>query len=57
MKTNSITFRVSDSEKEKLMAMAMKRDIPVSQLIREAAKRLLEEGTDASSESIPGKSE
>lgn len=43
MKTTSITFRITDSEKEKLTAAAKERDIPVSQLIREAVRKLLEE--------------
>lgn len=43
MKNVSITFKLSESEKEKIVQKAKKRDIPVSQLIREALKTLLEE--------------
>lgn len=43
MKTQSITLRISQKEKERLVAIAAKRDIPLSQLIREILKKGLEE--------------
>lgn len=41
MKNVSITFKLSESEKERIVQEAKKRDIPVSQLIREIIKEYL----------------
>lgn len=41
MKDVSITFRLRESEKEQLVATAAQKDIPVSQLVREAVKEYL----------------
>lgn len=42
MKDEKITIRISDEEKEQLKMIAAKRDIPMSQLIREAVRKLIE---------------
>lgn len=42
MKNVSITFRLSEAEKEKLEVIAKKKDIPVSQLIREAVREVFQ---------------
>ena len=42
MKDSSITFKLSEKEKEKIVLAATKRDVPISQLIREALKKYLE---------------
>lgn len=41
MKAASITIRLTDDEKNKYFAEAMKRDIPLSQLVREAMREYL----------------
>ena len=38
MKTDSITIRITETEKEALKQVAAKMDIPMSQLIREAVR-------------------
>ena len=43
MKTSTITLRISEEEKEKITEIARKRDIPVSQLIRELCREIFEE--------------
>lgn len=43
MKTSTITLRISEEEKEKITEIAKKRDIPVSQLIRELCREIFEE--------------
>lgn len=42
MKDEKITIRISEEEKEQLKIIAAKRDIPMSQLIREAVRKLIE---------------
>lgn len=42
MKDEKITIRISEEEKEQLKMIAAKRDIPMSQLIREAVRKLVE---------------
>ena len=42
MKDEKITIRISEEEKEQLKMIATKRDIPMSQLIREAVRKLIE---------------
>ena len=42
MKDEKITIRISEEEKEQLKMIAAKRDIPMSQLIREADRKLVE---------------
>jgi predicted transcriptional regulator len=42
MKNTTITLRISEQEKSKLTEFAEKKDISVSQLIREAVKQYLE---------------
>ena len=44
MKTATITIRIAEEEKEKLAAIALKKDVPVSQVVREACKFYLLEG-------------
>ena len=44
MKDTTITFRLRESEKKQLMAAAAAKDIPVSQMIREAVKEYLSKG-------------
>lgn len=41
MKNTSITLRLSEQEKEQLKAIADKKDIPLSQLIREACREYI----------------
>lgn len=41
MKDTNITFKLSTAEKEAIKKLAAKRDIPVSQLIREAIKEFI----------------
>lgn len=43
MKDEKITIRISESEKEALKALAASKDIPMSQLIREAIKSYIQE--------------
>ncbi len=43
MKDTNITFKLSEAEKERIKALAAKKDIPMSQLIRDAIKKYLEE--------------
>jgi predicted transcriptional regulator len=43
MKNTNITFKLNEAEKEKIRMIAAKKDIPISQLIREAVKRYLKE--------------
>jgi predicted transcriptional regulator len=44
MKTESITIRISEIEKEQLKNMAQELDVPVSQLIRQAIKVFIQGG-------------
>ena len=41
MKDANITFKLSEAEKEQIKALAAKKDIPVSQFIREAIKEYI----------------
>lgn len=43
MKTDKITIRISEAEKEQLKAIAAKRDVPMSQLIRDMIKNYIQE--------------
>lgn len=43
MKDTTITFRLSEDEKNKIIALAAERDIPVSQLIRELCRAAIEQ--------------
>lgn len=43
VKTETIAFRVSTEEKQKLEAIAKQKDIPVSQLIREAIRQYIQQ--------------
>lgn len=43
MKTDKITIRISEEEKEQLKAIAAKKDVPMSQLIREMIKDFIKE--------------
>ena len=43
MKNTSITLRISEQEKEQLMAIAASKDVPMSQIIREAIRRYIKE--------------
>ena len=43
MKTSTITLRISEEEKNKIIELAKKKDIPVSQLIRELCRKIFEE--------------
>jgi predicted DNA binding CopG/RHH family protein len=38
MKNESITIRISEAEKEQLKAIAARKDVPMSQIIREVVK-------------------
>lgn len=41
MKDSQITIRISEAEKEAIKAYAVKKDIPVSQIIREAIREYI----------------
>lgn len=41
MKTSTITLRISEEEKELITKLAKKRDIPISQLIRELCREAI----------------
>lgn len=43
MKTEKITIRISEKEKEILKGIAARRDVPMSQLIREVVKTIIQE--------------
>jgi predicted DNA-binding protein len=43
MKTSNITFKLTDAEKEAIRALAARKDVPMSQIIREAVKKYIEE--------------
>ena len=43
MKDTTITIRISEQEKEILKTMAKEKDIPVSQIIREAIRKTIQE--------------
>lgn len=42
MKTESITLRITETEKEQLKQVAAKLDVPMSQLIRQAIKDIIQ---------------
>lgn len=42
MKLESITIRIAEDEKERLRAVAQKLDVPMSQLIRQAIKDIIQ---------------
>lgn len=42
MKLESITIRIDETEKEQLKQIAAKMDVPMSQLIRQAIKEIIE---------------
>lgn len=42
MKDTNITFKLSESEKAAIRALAAKRDVPMSQIIREACKEYVQ---------------
>lgn len=42
MKTSTITLRISEEEKNKITELAKKKDIPVSQLIRELCREVFQ---------------
>lgn len=42
MKTESITLRITETEKEQLKQIAQKLDVPMSQLIRRAIKEIIQ---------------
>lgn len=43
MKNSTITLRISEEEKNKIMDLAREKDIPVSQLIRELCREIFKE--------------
>lgn len=43
MKDTQITIRINEAEKEAIKALAAKKDIPASQLIREAIKKYIKQ--------------
>lgn len=42
MKLESITIRIAEDEKEQLRAVAERLDVPMSQLIRQAIKEIIQ---------------
>ena len=45
MKDTNITFKLSESEKAAIKALAAKLDVPMSQIIRDACKRYVQEAS------------
>lgn len=43
MKTEKINIRISAEEKAAIVKLALARDIPVAQIVREALRKLIEE--------------
>ena len=43
MKLETITIRISETEKARLRATAEKLDVPMSQLIRQAIKKIIDQ--------------
>lgn len=43
MKDTNITFKLSEADKEAIKALAAKLDVPMSQIIREAVKKYIQE--------------
>ena len=43
MKNVSITIRIAEVEKDRLIELAQSKDVPASQIVREAIKKYLEE--------------
>lgn len=43
VRTETMAFRVSPEEKQKFEAIAKEKDIPVSQLIREAVRQYIQQ--------------
>lgn len=43
MKLETITIRIAEEEKEQLREIAARLDVPMSQLIREAIKNIIQE--------------
>ena len=43
MKTALIAFRLSEQEKAELETLAAKKDVPLSQIIREAVRKHIQE--------------
>lgn len=50
MKDAKITFRISETEKIKLEAIAKTKDIPVAQIIRELIRKEIQNGNSSKSE-------
>ena len=46
MKLESITIRIDETEKKQLKKVAENKDIPMSQLIREAIKKIIQEANE-----------
>lgn len=46
MKNEKIYIRISEAEKENLVAVAEKRDVPVSQIVREAVREKIADLTE-----------
>lgn len=47
MKDARITIRINELEKEKIAAIAAKKDVPIAQIIREAIREYLEKEFEA----------
>lgn len=43
MKDSTLTLRISEQEKEQIKALAQKKDIPASQLVREILRNYIKE--------------
>lgn len=43
MRDTNITFKLSTTEKEAIRKLAAKKDVPISQLVREAVKQYLKQ--------------
>lgn len=43
MKTSNFTFRMTEEEKNELKQICEKKDIPISQFVREAIRKYIQE--------------
>lgn len=43
MKDVTMAFRINEAERDQVKALAAKRDVPMSQIIREAIKKYIQE--------------
>lgn len=47
MKEEKITIRISEAEKQQLKILAQEKDIPMSQIIRESIKNIIQKESES----------